>query len=53
MKGWRKNWFYLRNDDSAPLPVFTGSRLVPLPSLGDGVARKDLNKLQPVHEALQ
>jgi hypothetical protein len=42
MKGWRKKWFYLRNDASAPLPVFTGSRPAPLPSLGDGVARKDL-----------
>jgi hypothetical protein len=53
MKGWRKKWFYLRNDASAPLLVFTGSRPVPLPFLGDGVARKDLSKLQPVHEALQ
>jgi hypothetical protein len=25
MKGWQKKWFYLRNDASAPLPVFTSS----------------------------
>jgi hypothetical protein len=53
MKGWWKKWFYLKNDASAPLPVFTGSRPVPLPSWGDRVARKDLGKLQPMHEALQ
>ena len=23
-KGWHKLWFYLRNDDAAPLPIFTG-----------------------------
>jgi hypothetical protein len=32
MKGWRKKWFYLKNDDSAPLPAFTGGRLVLLAS---------------------
>jgi hypothetical protein len=26
MKGWWKKWFYLRNDASTPLPVFTGGR---------------------------
>jgi hypothetical protein len=53
MKGWQKKWFYLRNDVSALLPVFTGSYHVPLPSWGDGVARNDLGKLQPLREALQ
>ena len=23
-KGWHKLWFYLKNDDTAPLPIFTG-----------------------------
>ena len=23
-KGWHKLWFYLKNDDAAPLPIFTG-----------------------------
>jgi hypothetical protein len=32
MKGWQKKWFYLRNEASAPLPVFIGSRPFPLPS---------------------
>jgi hypothetical protein len=46
MKGWRKKWFYLMNDASAPLLVFTGGRPVPLPSWGrSAVARNDLSKL--------
>jgi hypothetical protein len=53
MKGWRKKWFYLMNDTSAPLPVFIGCHPVPQPSWGDRVAWKNLNKLQPLHEALQ
>jgi hypothetical protein len=32
MRGWQKKWLYLRNDASAPLLVFTGSRPIPLPS---------------------
>jgi hypothetical protein len=32
MKGWQKKWFYLRNDAFAPLPMFTGSHPIPLPS---------------------
>jgi hypothetical protein len=52
MKGWQKKWFYLRNDASTPLPVFTGSHPIPVPSWGDGVAWKDLSKLQPLCEAL-
>jgi hypothetical protein len=31
MNGWRKKWFYLRNDASAPVLVFTGSCPTPLP----------------------
>jgi hypothetical protein len=32
MKGWRKKWFYLKNDDSAPLLAFTSGHPVPLAS---------------------
>jgi hypothetical protein len=53
MKGWRKKWFYLKNDASALLPAFTDGRPIPLPSWGKGVAGKDLNKLQPLREHLQ
>jgi hypothetical protein len=53
MKGWWMKWFYLRNDSSALLPAFTGGHPVPLPSWGDGVAREDLSKLQPLRENLQ
>jgi hypothetical protein len=38
---------------SALLHAFTSSHPAPLPSCGDGVARKNLNKLQPLREALQ
>jgi hypothetical protein len=53
MKGWWKKWFYLRNDASALHPAFTGGCPVPLSSWGDGVAQKDLGKLEPLCEALQ
>jgi hypothetical protein len=23
-KGWHKFWFYLKNDDATPLPIFSG-----------------------------
>jgi hypothetical protein len=39
MKGWRKKWFYLKNDASALLAMFTGGRPIPLSTWGDGVAR--------------
>jgi hypothetical protein len=53
MKGWQKKWFYLRNDAFTLLPVFTGGHPVPLPSWGDGVAKKDLGKLHSLCENLQ
>jgi hypothetical protein len=53
MKGWRKKWFYLKNDDSAPLLVFTNGQPVPLPSWGEGAAGKDHGKIQPLCEYLQ
>jgi hypothetical protein len=53
MKGWQKKWFYLRNDASSPLPMFTGSRPVPLLSWGHKMASRDLGKLQHMREVLQ
>jgi hypothetical protein len=47
MKGWQKKWFYF------DIPTFTGSCPIALPSWGDGVTKRDLNKLQPMHDALQ
>jgi hypothetical protein len=35
---WRKVWFFLWNDADAPLPVFMGSRPIPQPKWGYGVA---------------
>jgi hypothetical protein len=40
MNGWRKKWFYLRNDNSMPLPTFTGSHPIPLPSWGGQVGQE-------------
>jgi hypothetical protein len=51
--GWRKVWFFLRNDADAPLPVFTGSHPVPQPNWGYGVARRYLRRLQPLCEVVQ
>jgi hypothetical protein len=48
MKGWRKNWFHLMNDTDALLSVFTGNRPIPQPCWGYGVAKKYIDKLQPV-----
>jgi hypothetical protein len=53
MNGWRKKWFYLKNDAPSPLPVFTDGCPIPLPSWGEGVASKDLGMLQPFRENLQ
>jgi hypothetical protein len=50
---WQKIWFFLRNDADTLLPVFTGSRLIPQPKWGYGVAQKDLHKLQPLCEVIQ
>jgi hypothetical protein len=52
-KGWWKKWFYLKNNAFALLPMFTSGCLVSVPSWGEGVTGKDLNKLQPLHEHLQ
>jgi hypothetical protein len=51
--GWWKVWFFLRNYADVPLPVFTGSRPIPHPNWGYGVARRDLRKVQFMHEVIQ
>jgi hypothetical protein len=52
INGWWKKWFYLRNDVKTPLPVFTDNRPIPQPTLGYGVAQKDLGKLHPMREVV-
>jgi hypothetical protein len=47
MKGWRKKWFYLKNDDFAPLPVFTIGRSVPLASWRKGWLGRTLARYNP------
>jgi hypothetical protein len=53
MNGWRKVWFFFKNDADAPLPVLMGIRPVPQPNWGYGVARRDLHRLQPLCEVVQ
>jgi hypothetical protein len=50
---WGKIWFFLRNDTDAPLPMFTGSRPIPQPNWGYGMAQRDLCMLQPLCEVVQ
>jgi hypothetical protein len=45
---WQKVWFFWRNDADASLSIFTGSRPIPQPNWGYGVAKKDLRELQPL-----
>jgi hypothetical protein len=37
--GWWKVWFFLKNDADVPLPIFMGSRPIPQPKWGYGVAQ--------------
>ena len=32
-KGWHKLWFYLKNDATAPLPIFTGHLIEEVPEV--------------------
>jgi hypothetical protein len=49
--GWRKVWFFLRND--TPLLTFTGSCPVPQPKWGYSVAQKHIYRLQPLRDVVQ
>jgi hypothetical protein len=50
--GWRKIWFFLRNNTDALLPMFMGNRSIPQPNSGYGVVQKDLRRLQPRQEEI-
>jgi hypothetical protein len=45
--------FFLRNNVTVPLLVFTGSRPIPQPKWGYGVAPRDLCRLQPLRDVVQ
>jgi hypothetical protein len=51
--GWQKVWFFFRNDVDMLLPMFMGSRPIPQPKWGYGVAQKDLRMLQPLCEVIK
>jgi hypothetical protein len=53
LNGWRKVWFFLRNDTDVPLPMFTGSHPIPQPNWWYGVLQRDLRRLQPLCEVVQ
>jgi hypothetical protein len=53
MKGWRKRWFFLKNNDSVLLLAFFGGRLIPVTSWGEGAIEKGLNKIQTLRENFQ
>jgi hypothetical protein len=46
--GWRKVWFFLRNNADTPFPVFMGSCPIPQPKWGYGVAQQYIRRLQPL-----
>jgi hypothetical protein len=51
--GCRRTWFLLRNDADMPLPVFMGGCPIPHPIWVYGVARAELQRLQPLLEIVQ
>jgi hypothetical protein len=51
--GWRKVWFFLRNDVDMPLPVFTGNCPIPQPKWGYSVVQKHICRLQPLLDIVQ
>jgi hypothetical protein len=53
LAGWRRQWFFLKNDIDAPLPAVMGRRLVAQPNWGYRVAKKDIHKLWPVLDVLK
>ena len=53
-KGWHSQWFYVKNDTSAPLPVFIGHYIVETPgSWGWGVTGKEKKHLNDLLAALR
>jgi hypothetical protein len=46
-KGWQKQWFYLKNDPAAPLPIFSGSFIESAPKTWVwGLPAKEQDRLQ-------
>jgi hypothetical protein len=53
LEGWQNVWFFLRNDTDVALLVFMGSRPILQPNWGYNVVKRDLRRLQPLHEVIQ
>ena len=53
-KGWHSQWFYVKNDAAAPLPVFTGRYILEAPgSWGWGVPGKGKKQLNDLLATIQ
>ena len=53
-KGWHSQWFYIKNDATAPLPAFTGCYILEAPgSWGWGVPGKRKKQLNSLLTAIQ
>jgi hypothetical protein len=50
--GWRKEFFFQRNDADASVPTAMSKRTAVQPSWGYDVAKKDTHKLQPMDDFL-
>jgi hypothetical protein len=53
LAGWRRQWFFLKNDIDAPLLAVTGRHPTTQPNWGYGVAKKDIHKLRPMLDVLK
>ena len=52
-KGWHKLWFYLRNNDATPLPIFTGHLIEEAPDVWRyGAIRKEQKGLNDLLKAI-
>ena len=51
-RGWRGEWFYIRNPMEAPFPVFTGGRSEKQNSWLWGCAHKEKHKVEAIEEEL-
>jgi hypothetical protein len=51
--GWRKEWFFCRNDSDALFPMVTDRHPAAQPSWGYRVAEKNTHELQPMRDIIQ
>jgi hypothetical protein len=53
-KGWHSQWFYIKNYDAAPLPLFTGRTIAMAPPAWSwGPVDKEKKRLGPLLGAIE